>query len=155
MRQSPQLTSHPLMVSQTAPAGVDRGVRDLDSASRSPHGRDLAERQTTRTVSAGQHHREVPARHLDRHSSKAARAGGRGTSRAGERRSLRIVSIDTSADPGSRRRLDAQPDVEYAQARYRVYPRFTPNDPQYARQWNFPAIEMERRGTSIKVHSLR
>ena len=43
-----------------------------------------------------------------------------------------IVSIgDPAADPEAvARRLEAQPDVEYAQARYRVYPRFTPNDPQ-------------------------
>lgn len=56
-----------------------------------------------------------------------------------------IVSIDAAADPEAvAGRLDAQPDVEYAQARYRVYPRFVPNDPLYARQWNYPAIDMER-----------
>jgi serine protease len=56
-----------------------------------------------------------------------------------------IVAIDPAADPEAvARQLDAQPDVEYAQARYRVYPRFTPNDPLYARQWNYPAIDMER-----------
>ena len=56
-----------------------------------------------------------------------------------------IVSIASSADPEeTARRLDAQPDVEYAQARYRVYPAFTPNDPFYARQWNYPALDMER-----------
>ena len=50
-----------------------------------------------------------------------------------------------AADPeAAARRLDAQPDVEYAQARYRVYPQFVPNDPLYARQWNYPAIDMER-----------
>jgi len=41
-------------------------------------------------------------------------------------------------------RLGAQPDVEYAQARYRARPLFTPNDPFYRLQWNFPAIDMER-----------
>jgi serine protease len=56
-----------------------------------------------------------------------------------------IVSIDPAADPEAvSRRLDAQPDVEYAQARYLVHPRFTPNDPLYSRQWNYPAIDMER-----------
>ena len=56
-----------------------------------------------------------------------------------------IVSIAGTADPeAAARRLDAQPDVEYAQARYRVYPAFTPNDPLYARQWNYPALDMER-----------
>jgi serine protease len=56
-----------------------------------------------------------------------------------------IVSIPSSADPeAAARRLEAQPDVEYAQARYRVYPMFTPNDPFYSRQWNYPALDMER-----------
>ena len=56
-----------------------------------------------------------------------------------------IVSIDPAADPEAvARQLDAQPDVEYAQARYLVHPRFTPNDPLYGRQWNYPAIDMER-----------
>jgi serine protease len=41
-------------------------------------------------------------------------------------------------------RLSAQPDVDYAQARYLVRPLYVPNDPFYPRQWNFPAIDMER-----------
>jgi serine protease len=41
-------------------------------------------------------------------------------------------------------RLSQQPDVEYAQARYLVRPLYVPNDPLYFRQWNFPAIDMER-----------
>ncbi len=56
-----------------------------------------------------------------------------------------IVAIDAGADPeASSRRLSAQPDVDYAQARYKVGPMFVPNDPLYASQWNFPAIDMER-----------
>jgi serine protease len=56
-----------------------------------------------------------------------------------------LVAIDAAADPEAvARRLDAQPDVEYAQARYVVRPLFVPNDPFYSRQWNYPAIDMER-----------
>lgn len=56
-----------------------------------------------------------------------------------------IVTIDDSADPEAvARALSAMPDVEYAQARYRIYPLFVPNDPLYSRQWNYPAIDMER-----------
>ena len=58
-----------------------------------------------------------------------------------------IVSIDPGADPEAMtRRLEAQPDVEYAQPRYRVYPRFVPNDPLYTRQWNYQRdmLDMER-----------
>jgi serine protease len=56
-----------------------------------------------------------------------------------------IVAIDAAADPeAAARQLDVQPDVEYAQARYRIYPRFRPNDPFYDRQWNFPLLDVER-----------
>jgi serine protease len=56
-----------------------------------------------------------------------------------------IVATQPGVDPEAAAiRLAAQPDVEYAQARYIVRPRFVPNDPLYTRQWNFPAIEMER-----------
>ena len=56
-----------------------------------------------------------------------------------------IVTTQPGIDPeAAALRLASQPDVEYAQARYVVHPRFVPNDPLYAQQWNFPAIEMER-----------
>jgi serine protease len=57
-----------------------------------------------------------------------------------------IVNIDPAEDPEVvARTLGARPDVEYAQAAYRVHPYFVPNDPLYARyQWNFPAIDLER-----------
>jgi serine protease len=56
-----------------------------------------------------------------------------------------IVSIDRDADPEAvARRLEAQADVEYAQARYRVRPLFVPNDPLYTQQWNYPMLDMER-----------
>jgi serine protease len=55
-----------------------------------------------------------------------------------------IVNIDPAADPeAAAETLAHQPDVEYAQARYIVHPMFVPNDPLYAQQWNFPAIDME------------
>jgi serine protease len=56
-----------------------------------------------------------------------------------------VVRLDQGADVEAvAQRLAAQPDVEYAQARYRVRPMFVPNDPLYSRQWNFPQIDMER-----------
>jgi serine protease len=57
---------------------------------------------------------------------------------------FQVVTIDQNADPeAAAARLSQQPDVEYAQARYRVHPMFVPNDPLYAQQWNYPAIDME------------
>ena len=56
-----------------------------------------------------------------------------------------IVTIDDNADPeAAAAALAQQPDVEYAQARYRMHPMFVPNDPLYSMQWNYPAIDMER-----------
>ncbi len=56
-----------------------------------------------------------------------------------------IVSIPPGADPEEvAERMAERPDVEYAQPRYLNHPMFTPNDPLYSRQWNFPAIDMER-----------
>jgi serine protease len=55
-----------------------------------------------------------------------------------------IMRIDASADPEAvARALMAREDVAFAQAAYRVYPYYRPNDPLYTNQWNFPAIGME------------
>ena len=56
-----------------------------------------------------------------------------------------VLRLDGGADAERvAARLSAQPDVDYAQARYLVRPLYVPNDPLYSRQWNFPAIDMER-----------
>lgn len=56
-----------------------------------------------------------------------------------------VLRIDESSDPEAAAvRLRAVPAVEYAHADYRVYADYQPNDPLYAQQWNFPAIDMER-----------
>ena len=75
-----------------------------------------------------------------------ARAGQRSATPRAALRDFDIVSIDRIGRSGScgTRDSTAQPDVEYAQARYRVSPAFIPNDPLYSRQWNYPAIDMER-----------
>jgi serine protease len=56
-----------------------------------------------------------------------------------------IMSISPDADPEAvAAALRARDDVEYAQPRYRAQLALTPNDPLYSRQWNFPALDMER-----------
>jgi serine protease len=58
--------------------------------------------------------------------------------------SFDIVALDGQDPEAAAARLERQPDVEYAQARYRIRPSFVPNDPLYTRQWNYPALDMER-----------
>jgi serine protease len=56
-----------------------------------------------------------------------------------------IMQIPDEMDPEvAAAELRTRADVEYAQPRYRNYPMLRPNDPLYDRQWNFPAIDMER-----------
>jgi serine protease len=56
-----------------------------------------------------------------------------------------VVTIDPAADAEEvARRLSDEPEVEYAQASYRVYPYFRPNDPLFSQQWNLSILDMER-----------
>jgi serine protease len=56
-----------------------------------------------------------------------------------------IVDIAAGADPVAvAAALQARSDVEYAQPRYRNHTMLRPNDPLFANQWNFPALDMER-----------
>jgi serine protease len=56
-----------------------------------------------------------------------------------------IVSIPESTAPAdAAATFAAQPDVEFAEPDHVRHVTFTPNDPDYGKQWNFPAIGMER-----------
>ena len=56
-----------------------------------------------------------------------------------------LVAIPAEADPEAvAADLRARPDVEYAQPRYLNHTMLRPNDPLYANQWAFPALDMER-----------
>jgi serine protease len=55
-----------------------------------------------------------------------------------------VVDIDPALDPEqAAQAFRARPEVEYAQASYRVHPQFVPNDGFYPVQWNLPLINME------------
>ena len=68
-----------------------------------------------------------------------------------------VLKIADAADPTAiADALDDLPEVDYAQPAYRMQLHWTPNDPMYGQQWNFPAIDMERawdinRGASSSV----
>jgi serine protease len=132
------------LVADTALPGIDRGIRDNDPP-RPPRGagtelvapdEPYVRGSVIVKFRAGT---AAPARR-----AMLARVSGVATQSL-PYADFDVVAIDAAADPEAlARQLDAQPDVEYAQARYRVRPHFTPNDPLYARQWTYPAIDMER-----------
>ena len=56
-----------------------------------------------------------------------------------------IVDLPVDSDvEAAAATLRARSDVEFAQPRYLNHAMAKPNDPMYANQWNFPAIDMER-----------
>ena len=127
-----------MLVTETAPPGIDRGLRDADPP-RAPR-TDAGEPFLRGSVIV----RFRPGTSPDAQRAILAQVDG-APERSPSYADFDIIAIDANADPEAvAERLDAQPDVEYAQARYRVFPRFVPNDPLYARQWNYPAIDMER-----------
>ena len=137
-----------LIADLTAP-GMDRGVRENDGL------RELRTSAGTALTAAGGGDREF------RTDSIIVKFRP-GTSPGAERAILSMVDGSAtpplpfaafdivaleSVDPdpeAAAARLSAQPDVEFAQPRYRLRPSFVPNDPLYARQWSYPAIDMER-----------
>jgi serine protease len=56
-----------------------------------------------------------------------------------------VVRIDPSADAeAAAAALRDRPEVEYAQAPYRMHTMLKPNDPLYPTQWNLPMIDIEQ-----------
>ena len=128
-----------LMADITAPA-IDRGIRDLDPPRAPRHDASVL-------MAAGGGGEPVVDGSIivkfrsgttaDARRAMLSQVDG-STTPALPYASFDLVSIDAAADPERMaQRLDTQPDVEYAQARYRVYPAFVPNDPLYSRQWNY------------------
>jgi serine protease len=146
--QQPTTTiTAPQLISEGELPGIDRGLREV---------------QTPSTVTAMQALRARVAEYTKAYLPDSLIVKFRpGTSLTAQRAMLalvdgtsstsvpnadfEIVTTQPGVDPEqAAARLAAQPDVEYAQARYRIRPQFVPNDPLYSRQWNFPAIDMER-----------
>ncbi|MCH7824536.1 MAG: hypothetical protein IH849_07015 [Acidobacteria bacterium] len=142
------LPQFPALLSDITARAIDRGIRDLDPPRAPRH------ENTLRVADDGGGGEpfirgSIIVKFRAGTTPEARRAMlsqvNGSTTRALPYASFDLVSIDAAADPERvAQRLDTQPDVEYAQARYRIYPAFVPNDPLYPRQWNYPAIDMER-----------
>jgi serine protease len=142
------LPQFPVLLADITAPPIDRGIRDLDPP------RPPSHEGAIRVAGDGTDGEPFirgslivkfrPGTTPDAQRAMLAQVDGAPT-RTPPYASFDIVSIEAAADPETvARALDAQPDVEYAQARYRVHPRFVPNDPMYSQQWNYPAIDMER-----------
>ncbi|MFN8060565.1 MAG: S8 family serine peptidase [Vicinamibacterales bacterium] len=83
-------------------------------------------------------------------ASTVARSGAMRVARASamsqpDHADFELMSIPVDADAEAvAAALGARDDVEYAQAAYRVYPYFKPNDALYSRQWNLTDLGMEQ-----------
>jgi serine protease len=151
--QSPAAPGHRTLVQATGLPGIDRGLREhdvpIDPAGRGAGGwRAQIERIGGRANERLYVRGSVIVKFRDggAATSAAMRAVGGSQMRRPSYADFDIMEIPADADPEAvAAALNARPDVEYAQPRYRNHPmQRRPNDPLYDRQWNFPAIDMER-----------
>ena len=132
-------------VADISPPGIDTGVRDAEAPHPiRPYGFERVNRSGDRPYLRG----SLVVKFRAGTASAAQRAMltrvGASAMQSPPYADFDIATIDDAADPeAAARTLAGQPDVEYAQARYRVHPMFVPNDPLYSMQWNYPAIDME------------
>ena len=132
-------------ISDTTLPGVDTGMRDKD-APRPP--RPYPTDVNTRSAGEAYLRGSIAVKFRPGTAPAAERRMmdrvGATTMEAPSYADFQIVNIDENTDPeAAAATLARQPDVEYAQARYKIHPMFVPNDPLYSQQWNFPAIDME------------
>ena len=141
------------LVAERGLAGIDRGIRDHDQP-REPAGRSTrAMAQVQRADGAAVPHGFVPGSVIVKFHASAAQSTVVSAMRAVSGSSIErptyadfeIVTIPADADPEAvAAELRTRPEVEFAQPRYLNYTMMRPNDTFYDRQWNFPAIDMER-----------
>ena len=147
-QETPLLPRFPALLAEITAPAIDRGIRDLDPPRGPRHdASDLVAADVPGDepmVDCSIIVKFRPGTTPNARRALLSQVDGSATG-ALPYANFDLVSIDAAADPERvARRLDTQPDVEYAQARYRVYPAFVPNDPLYSRQWNYPVIDMER-----------
>ncbi len=139
-------TSRRIKTAAIALPPIDQGLRTLPADLQAT----LLQLRTQRESAAGA--QPVPGRVIVKfrtgstiasHTAAVQFVGGRLGSRPDSAR-FDLLDVDAGSNPEVvAQQLAAQPDVEYAQADYRMYPRMHPNDPLYVHQWNYPLINME------------
>jgi serine protease len=146
------------ILSRFAPRAIERGI--IPDTTHAPGTPQTRRRQSLRAVgtavdrTSGSGARYRPGKVIVKFRDEITAASrvsalaavpGRGTlSPRAAGQNFDIVQIDPTADPEVvARAFGERSDVEYAQASYRVYPQFVPNDRLYSNQWNLPLINME------------
>jgi serine protease len=140
-----------IVVQSTGLAGIDRGLREQDMP-RDPKGRTMPARAIAPDGRTGQRlYRagSVVVKFRDGTGGQAIQSAMRDVDGSRMERlsyaNFDILDIPAEADPETvSAALRLRDDVEYAQPRYLNTPMLRPNDPFFDRQWNFPAIDMER-----------
>lgn len=151
--QTPDAPAGRVLAQPVAPPGIDRGALDEPPARAVRGPRDGSGARRARSAAAPSRS-YVPGRVIVRFRDGGAAAAVRALAARGlgaprvtrpSWADFDLLEIDPSLDPEAvAAELAARPDVEYAQACYRVYAYFRPNDPLYDRQWNFQVIGMEQ-----------
>ncbi len=138
------------LVQDTSLPAIDRGLRDQDPP-RAARGRDEADRLQVDPGGDGAPYvrgsvivKFKPGTTVGAITAATRQVAGDTINRSSWA-NFDIIDIPDAADPeAAAAALRERSDVEYAQPRYRNYAMSRPNDPLYANQWNFPAIDMER-----------
>lgn len=149
--QEQQRVSGRLLIQTTGLPGIDRGLREHDAPAEA-RGASGSRARLQRLDAAPDDGLYVSGSVIVKFRSgdgtavnSTMRAVGGSSLNRPSYADFDIMRIEPGADPEAvSAALRARPDVEYAQPRYRNYPMLRPNDPLYDRQWNFPAIDMER-----------
>jgi serine protease len=148
-----------LLVDRIAPPPIERGISPVET--RVPGSDEMIQRRSIRAASSpidrvgASGARYLPGRVIvkfkngtpatARVSALSAASRTASLSQQPSYADFDLVRIDPNEDAEAVARSFAErTDVEYAQAAYRIYPTFRPNDTFYAQQWNLPLIDMER-----------
>jgi serine protease len=143
-----------VMVSDTGLPGIDRGLITQDPP-KEPFGRGTrglqAASRATRTTNADSPY--VPGAVIVKFKTGTDTGGVNSVMRTVDGTHISrpsyanfdLIEIPLDADAEAiAADLRNQPEVQYAQPRYRNHPMLRPNDPMYSQQWNFPQLDMER-----------
>ena len=148
-----------ILIDRVAPPPIERGISPL--AARSPDDPAIRRELSVagprvaafRVGASGARYRpgRIIVKFRDGSTTASRVSALRAVSRTGslstrpDHADFDIITTDPNDDAESiARAFLGRPDVEYAQAAYRVRSRLKPNDRFYPRQWNLPLVDMER-----------